>query len=250
MKWRKLAVAVLALAVLGMSVPAHAQWVREKVDLCSDYDLDSATLIYPVTTGQHSLIFGNPIYRNVPVTATTATGNLVAATAGTAPFQGLAVGDEIWLNIGGVLTGEKITTFTDANTLVVDPVFAATATYNSFGYRKFVPGTGAATDGWIPVAGYRQVAFSWQIKQSDAGSIDVQVECKVDGILSQSAPVFAKNYTTYGCATSTAGCEGVVIDPSIYDSCRLGFKINTDTSDAGANLEKISAQFVGYQGRN
>lgn len=244
------------LAVLASAAPALAQsgGARVRVSLASDYDLDSATYVYPVTTGMAGVLSGPRRRVGINVQTSGSSTTISATTAGTKPFLGMVAGDELYFNFSGRNPlagggaseyGYVIVTRTDDDNVVVNEAVDIT-TAQGFSWRQFsVLGTAAA--GWVPVAGFDVASFAWQIKQSDATSIDVIVECQDTATsASYSWAVQVKNYTVYTCAVpTTGGCDTWTASPATYDRCRLGFKINTDTSDAGANLEKISAQFVG-----
>lgn len=249
----------LLLGLLGAAF-ALGQGVddaRVKVPLCGDYDLDSASYIYVATTGESDLVLSGPRKRAVLIQTSGSSASVTATTATTAPFQGIATGatggggDFLFFNIGGLTTQRVITARADADNVTVDTAIDL-STATRFSWRRLTSGT-AATDGWVPMTGFNTASFAWQIKQSDGGSIDVKVECEpissAEGTSSSQQQVYTKNVVApYGCpsAAGSGACDTLIIGaPGMFDRCRLGFKINTDSSDAGANLEKISASFTG-----
>ena len=242
---------------------------RFVIPLAGDYDLDSAAYIYLRTVGENGLPFGRSIVRPVRVKTTGSSASITAVTAASAPFALNTApptgggGDFLFFDlrgqvdatapanvIGTRLVSRVILTRADADNVTVDTAIDLSAGATFF-TRLFQSGT-TASDGWIGVSDLDVATFSWQIKQSDGGSIDVKVECETlssadNSVLSQTQ-IYTKNVVApYGCpsATGSGACDSLSIISPQFDRCRLGFKINTDSSDAGANLEKISAQFSG-----
>lgn len=259
---RKYLFAILALlAVAGAAAPPVGRIV---IPLAADYDLDNAgSYVYIRTVGEAMNPLGQAKARPVSVKTSGASTSITASSAGTNPFLFNPApptgggGDILFFKFvaqpgTGANTNERtesrvILTRADADNVTVDTNIDITGG-TTFSYRSLQAGTGA-TDGWIPVNGFSLVTFAWQIKQSDGTSIDVKVEC--EDFTSEFNPhssqnqAFTKNYTAYGCPANA--CESFTLYPVNKDRCRLAFKINTDTSDAGGNLEKISAQFVGQR---
>lgn len=232
---------LLLLALLA-AAGAHAQDdTRVRVSLASDYDLDSASYIYLTTKGQLGKVLNGPVQRSAKACSSGSSTTVTACTANDQPFLALAVGDEVYFVISGVVEGRRIDTWTDADNIVVDSNIDLTDGYST-NFRKAAAGTGA-TDGWIPTAGFSEIAFEWQIEQSDGGSVDVRVEGQNLTPSSSTEQLFTKNYTAYGCPASS--CDAFRLSGPLPDQVRIGFKINTDSSDAGGALEKISVQFIG-----
>jgi hypothetical protein len=255
---KKLATLLLGLmgAVLAFGQGTDDQ--RIKVPLCGDYDLDSASYIFVATTGQGDLVLSGPRTRAVKITTVGSSTTVSAATATQAPFQGIIAGatggggDFLYWNIAGLTTARVITAKADNDNVTVDTAIDLSANAQTFSWRRLTSGTTTA-DGWVPLAGFNTAAFAWLIKQSDATSIDVKVECEplssTEGPTGSQTQVYTKNVVApYGCpsAAGSGACDSLIIgSPGMFDRCRLGFKINTDGSDAGANLEKITATFTG-----
>jgi hypothetical protein len=246
-KLRIIAGLVLALFIGG---GAGAAGNRTRVSLGADYDLDSGTYVYPITTGESDMVLSGPRQRRVPVQTVGSSTTVAAATATTAPFQGIVVGDEVYFNVqgvagaglGGTQTSRVITAKASDDSVTVDTAIDLSTAQN-FSWRRFAA-AGTAADGWVPMAGFDAATFIWQMKQSDGASIDVKVECRMfSSPATDVVQIVTTNVTAYGCPGT--GCQKQDLNPSFFDQCRLGFKINTDTSDAGAAVEKISAQFVG-----
>lgn len=250
-----------ALAAFSACTPAYAQDadIRRGVALAADFNLNNAgSFVYPSYTGRLDQLLGparGEEVRGKRLKTVGSSTTVSAFTAGTAPFALLAVGDILVFSTSGVTpagtvdatiglqTFRQITAKADSDNVTVDAAIdLSTGTGFGFAWYKAASGT-AATDGWVPVTGYDEVHFCWQITQSDGASIDVKVEGEDVTARSSPVPMFAKNYTaTYGCAAATPTCDCFTIIPNGYDRIRLGFRINTDASDAGANIEKISAQ--------
>lgn len=235
------------LFALLLALPSWGDKSRVRVSLGSDYDLDSGSYIYISTSGEQGKVLAEA--RRVPIKVKTvgSSTTVAAATASTNPFLGVVVGDELYFNMAGLEVSRYITAKASDDSVTVDTAIDLTTddtTGETFSWRKFAAGS-AATDGWVPMAGFDTATFLVQLKQSDGGSIDVRIECEntMGPATSQVLPFAVENHTAYGCP---AECDSYTIAAaSQYDRCRLGMKINTDSSDAGANIEKISAQFVG-----
>lgn len=273
---RKRILAVFAVLIALCWLPKVARGVESPagriiVPLAADYDLDSVgTYIYLRTVGESGNPLGNPLTRNVRVKTTGSQSTVVASTASTAPFALNSApptgggGDILYFDLKGQpdaaapanIQGTKLVSRTlltrpDTDTVTIDTAIDLT-NGTTFFTRLFKTGT-TATDGWIPVAGFATAEFSWQMKQSDASSIDVKVECEsfnaTDNTYSTQNQIYTKNVTVYGCPSGTGvgACDTFIFQGNLFDRCRLGFKAGSDASDAGANLEKISAQFAGMK---
>lgn len=265
----------------ALATAATSQGIRQggrfTVPLAADYDLDSTSYIFLRTVGESGLPFGRAITRGVKVKTVGASTSIAAVTASSAPFAINSApptggGGDILLfdlkgqpdaatpaNIQGTtrIVSRAILTKPDNDNVTVDTAINL-SNEATFFTRLFQSGT-TTSDGWIEVADLSASTFAWQIKQSDGASVDVTVECEpfssTDNPAASRIQVFTKNVTVYGCPSIAAdtACGSFTLQPSSitaplgFDRCRLGFKITTDTSDVGAALEKISAQFIGLR---
>lgn len=223
------------------------------IPLISDYDNDTVgSYIYCNTlgTGQRSKGDWIPVPIRVKTVGSSAT--VSAQTAGQNPFANVAVGDELVFFVPGtspagtdLVRGQRtfryVATRADADTITV----AGTTTNIdlsiptggwTFAYRTRSCGTTSA-DGWVDGSESSTWEWSVQIDQSDAGGgVKTTIECEVYGASSLPQTVYTRTTTTYPdrFTLSIAGLS--------YNRCRLGTQLVTsDPSDAGGNLEKISA---------
>ncbi len=230
---KKVVFALLALA--GLAAPVLAQ-KSVYVPLVTDYDLASTSFIACYTTGEADEILSSwrPVLTKIKTTGSSTT--VVSNTASAGAFTNVSVGDELLVNYGNVGTlasGAAITTVKGAETRVVvtarasaDSITVNNAVDFSAGYpfyfRKSVCST-AASAGWIGVQGFKSVGWHFQVTSMSATSIDMKVECRVQGATNIIVNVWDENYTAAG--STSASISGDLH----YDACRMVLKVNTDT---------------------
>lgn len=237
---------LLALSACG-GAPAFAQTDDthgRTIPLMVNYDLDSTSYQFCSSTGQLGLVRQADIPVKLKVKTTGSTTAVTAVTAGTNPFQNIAVGDILTFPVSGVSPvgttdstyGQTVTVYVaaraDADNITASSALDLSAGY-PFTWRKV---TCAATGGWIPVRNASLVQFLLQIDQLNVtGGIDYKVECRQRGAVDLIETQAIGNLTAVG--TIRVG----ITDP--YDDCRLGVKIGTsdDGGDLTVNLEKLTA---------
>lgn len=260
-------VAVLSFALLLLgppaSTPASAQDTGSVANFAHLYDLDSTNPIYCVMTGQGGSPFGRGVAGTINAT-TSGSSTTVTSVSGT-PFASLAIGDTI---IGELADGSTDTV------VVVAKASGASITVSS-AVDWEVGGAGvswvwfdqtcgtAATNGWIGVRGASKLRFSVKYLQGDLDSLDVRWECRDDTIGALPTQIYpssttdecgdvaggayASGYCQYSTAAATAIFD-LVDDVPTFAECRVALKVTTtDTSDAGANLEQVTASIVVYR---
>jgi len=238
----------IASILLLLLLPA-ASWAQDSGQHKSGnftylYDLDDNTYQYCVTNGAVDGPFGQAF--SGPGTIETA-GSSVTVTGVNAAddvFAFVGVGDVIYVN--GLQ--RIVVTNADNDTITVET--AITLTGNVWSYKTLSCGTGA-TAGWAPVAGYTIMQFTVQFDQGDIDTLDVVWECKEDALGSGAVQVYPGPSSDCGFGTlSTNLCQfategdrlAVKIPHNVFTSCRIGIKYGTtDASDAGANIEQITA---------
>lgn len=245
---------------------AQAQEVK-KATLFYQFDVDSSTVNYPLHTGVDNSPFGADRVVSAAGAKISTVGSsttVTATTALTVPFALLGVGDVISVKIGGDAAPvfRIITAKASGDSVTVNAAIdlSADATGYFFGWRKYVGGT-TATSGWFDVSNLTDIAIGVQYDQGDLDALAVRWECRVQsmdtqpqyvhpgastatGICGPGTPATLSTYCSF--ATAGAGQSLTVRDIGKWDECRIGLKfVTTDTSDAGANVEKVTGTFVG-----
>ena len=242
--------ALLALAALLALVMPAAAAQQAKATFVTNYDLDSTSYTYCVTTGQDGRAFDAPRQGAAKVSTVGSSTTVAAVTASSGPFTFVSVGDVLFFKIDNVTSTRYVTARASADSITVDTAINLSADASGYGFTflKVVCGT-TATDGWIPVTGWRFKKLVSYIEQMNTtGGIDVRFECRdltLDTNVIQVYPASgANNYTAAGI---TSGIAVVLEEP--WDECRIGYKITTsdDGGDTGANQEQIHAYVVVWQ---
>lgn len=241
MKTRTLLLAMLLLA----AAPVQA------TDLVlRDYDLDSASFIYPVlctpTVGAVVNQCPGPGYSDSrKITTAGAASTTVTSVGSNGAFGLAAVGDVILISPDGadttVPTLRRITAKASADSITVDANADIATAGAPFRLWSLTVGTGAADDGWFryPTAGNINIVID--VSQMNAASVDYHVQCRHTHNGGYSTPVYlAGTAATPISLTAAAGHRVAIIDEA-WDSCRVGLRVTTDDGgDTGANAEKVS----------
>lgn len=248
-------VAVLLLAIL--CAPMGRAQALKRFYYFQDYDLDSSSVIYGKFEGDST---ANESGRQIgiPIETSGSSTTTVASTAGTNPFVNVGAGD--WIAVRTAIATylrRQVISKADSDTVTVASAWDLGTAGLPFYWWDFTSGTG--TDNGAVNVGDMQspltIGFSYD--QGDLGSLDMRVECRVNTLQPQWVVVYPGESDTCGtggtlasgyCQFATAGIS-TRLQIDVYghwDQCRVGIKYNTsDASDAGANLEQISAYVVG-----
>jgi hypothetical protein len=245
---------VAALALTGSL--AQAQEVR-KATLFYQFDVDSGTVTYPLYTGQGNSPWNADNQGDAPISTVGSSTTVTATTANSLPFATLVVGDLINVTVGSTASTRLITAKASGDSVTVNAAIdlSAQATGYAFRWRKSVGGT-AATSGWFDVAPLQSYTISVQYDQGDLDALGIRWECRATSLDTQPVYVHPGAAGSCGggtlasgfCTFATAGAnQGLaVVIAGNWDSCRVGLKfVTTDTSDAGAAVEKVTATIVG-----
>lgn len=212
-----------------------------EIPLLSNYDLDSTSYVYCLTTGRGGDPGGGWLPGNGKIKTSGSSATVTSNTASTSALTSLAVGDELLITYQGLLIRAYVSAAASADSITVGTAIdiSSGATYS---FRRRSCGT---SGGYFPT---RQLSV-WKlvviVDQLDVtGGIDVKVECYVNSavptpeVVSESSPGTkgVKNITAVGTYTILASFY-----PS--DACRLGLKIGSadDGADTTTHTEKISA---------
>ena len=259
---KRVLLTVLALIVvvflLATFVMAQTVGNAVRIPLMSDDDSDSVgafRFCSLLGSGDHANAQGRMVNIRT-TTAASGSTTVTAVTTGSAPFQNVAVGDELTFPTPGTTPvgtatpagGETIRIVTakasaDSITVHATIDLSIPATGYPFTHRKKSCGTTAAF-GWFSTINFQDFDVTVSVDQGDATSVDAILECENVGAVPMPNRIWVKNYllATYG--NDETGTTTVAVF-NHYDRCRVGISIADDASDAGANLEKISASVRG-----
>ena len=182
--------------------------------------------------------------RRLMITTSGDSATTVGVTAADDPFQNLAVGDWIGVNLpfdpdvaARGVTWRHITAIASVDSLTVNDAWELTQTTGqTFFYRKRNCGAGDH-DGWIGMAGTESITFDIDMVQLVAtGGISYQVECEnnVPGM----PPIIVSGPTNVATGTPT---QATVAVTTARAACRLGLRIITgdDGNDLTTNTEIV-----------
>ena len=217
---------LLALLASLLAVAAVAQTPgQETRALLLGYDVASVspTLIYcsysdSATATVDPLGRGNQNQGTAKTVGSSTTVTSKVASSGA--FTSLAAGDKLTFNVGGRMTERYITTWTNADSIVVN--LAIDLSGDSRGYtfwhKHLYCGTGAG-DGWWPVNGASLYTITSTIGTINATSITTAVECKLDG---QTGVTIDTNTRT------AVGTAALNVNGAVFDWCRFGLSLAGD----------------------
>ncbi len=247
---------ILALALAALAVPGLAQQ-QEKANFSIRYDVDSATKTYCVLNGSNGDPFGSPTRVSTTVETSGSSATITAVTASSAPFTNVAIGDTLIFNVAGTDLARTVVTNADNDTVTVDEAIDLTAGAGyTFSYWEPVCGT-AATSGWVTVRGWPQILMTVEYTQGDLDTLDVAFECQDTSYDHNIVQVYPGASSECGFGTlSTDVCQFAtpatlpaasisVRLTNLYEACRVALKYGTtDTSDVGANRERVNASIA------
>jgi hypothetical protein len=224
--------------LLAIAATAFGQGATvENGRLIYKYDLDSTDLIYCTSNGQTGSPWGAPIQGQGAVTA--ANDPTLTCDSSTSCFTGLAANDVITING----TTYQVLSVTSVNSIELDSSATITSA-RQWSWTDTTCGT-TASSGWFDVSGYTGLLIVYEVVQMETGTITISPECRQaaggssDYIVTDDGAVD----TTTAAAT---GYYSVVLSEAPFSQCRVGFKIDADDSDAGANLEQINVSISKY----
>lgn len=240
------------LGPLGVA-PARADTQRT-ANFMIRYDVDSGTETFCRVTGQNGDPFGGSIGVGPQIKTTGSSTSVTENVASTAPFAGFANGDIILVTRSLTTGVTDIRVVTDASgaptTVVVDTAVDWSGGF-TFRYLKTRCGTTDA-DGWVEAAGAKWISMTVQYEQGDLDNLSVRWYGRAAGI--GSLPVEIHPGTAGSCGSGTLAarfCDfstpgqasrTTYVTETPWNVVRMGFKRKTtDTSDAGANLEIVTA---------
>lgn len=252
---RALTLFLIVAALMGVTVPVHAE--EQVANFFLLYDLDATAITYCRVTNLNGDPFGLPITVTLGKLKTSGSSvTVVDETASTNVFAAVAVGDILVVNTGVETTkyGVVVAKGSDAS-LTIHAAQNWSAGY-TFGILRPACGT-AATSGWIDLPSkYENKVIGFHLKQINGvtGGIDLRVECKGGYADAAPNPVYPSSSTaTCGggtnasgfCNFTTAGITTGNLDVQVdeaHRSCRVGLLIHTsETAESvEADNERIT----------
>lgn len=219
----------LASLVLCLLLPstALAQWttIAQKVGYgIYAKDVTGASYTYCKLVGYGGDPFARGNEGRGRIKTTGASTTVDEATAGENPFTEVAVGDMILVQIGSTVYRRAVTARASAAQITVDSNI--TLTGNAWTWYRQQCGTGAE-DGWLDASRFYQLNVVYQVDTINATSIDRSLECRLGG---GTATVVADATSggSWTVMTSAKNYSDVILG-GVWEACRIGLKINTDT---------------------
>lgn len=257
---RRLLALALAL-VLALPIAGTGQVQSLAANFTYRYDVDSATLTYCRLEGANNDPYAGSRLGQGTIKTTGSSTSVTTGVAAAGPFIDSAVGDVLSVlrqsASGSPTDNVVITVRTDDNNVTVDQAvdWSAVAPATGFSWRTWKLRCGTTdNDGWIDVGGARTALLTVQYDQGDLDALRVRFECKGYGLGAAPVIVYPGEASDCGlggtlstdrCSFATAGATArlsIVVDPNHFGACRIGLAFAaTDTSDAGANLERVTA---------
>jgi hypothetical protein len=221
-KMRRLSTLALALALLVGTAWAQVPTPKQSQAFVTwADDLTATSYTYCAMTGQYGNPFGESRLGTAAIKTTGSSTSVTEVTAGTNPFTNLAVGDMLIVRrsatSASITDRVSIVTRTDAANVVVSS--AVNWSGQQFRWLKKSCGT-AVTDGWFGVGVFNTVESQLEWVTKAATSLEMQTECAIGAGL--PVPVWTTSATA-------AGQWSHVITAGVYDRCRVGLKLTTDT---------------------
>lgn len=245
----------LTVLLLAMTVGPPLGWAdtQRTANFMIRFDVDSVTETFCRVTGQNGDPYGGTIPATPQIKTTGSSTSVTENVSGTNPFADLAVGDLLLVTRATGTGGTDlrvITVRTDAANVTVDVAVDWSGGF-TFRYLKTRCGTTDA-DGWVDASGAKWISMTVQYEQGDLDNLSVRWYGRAAGI--GSLPVEIHPGTAGSCGSGTLAarfCDFATpgqasrttyVTEAPWNVVRMGFKRKTtDTSDAGANLEIVTA---------
>jgi hypothetical protein len=250
---RKSRLGALGLIVLFVAPLLFSAEVQRSANYAYNFDVDLATTTYVRMSGANGDPFGGSRQGTGSIKTVGSSTTVTENVASTNPFRDILAGDVIQVSRSTTAIDLVVVTAkaSDAS-ITVTPAVNWSAGY-PWRYWDTQSGTTDA-DGWISTSGASTVGLHVQYDQGDLDALKVRMECKGDYVGALPLVIYpgeASDCTPGGtlsggfCEFTTAGITArwsTVDMAPVYSACRIGLAFKTtDTSDAGANLEKVTA---------
>ncbi len=229
---------LLALLLPG-AVAAQTTYDTIRFPLMTDYDLDSTSYMYCITTGENGRVLAAGRAGAGRIKTSGSSSTVVSYMSGSNALDLLAVGDELEIN-AGVLNSDNgvdyrsVAAVASDNSITVNAAINLPQT-NGHGYR-WRQRSCATTGGWFPTKGFGYISVQFEPEGNVAtGGIDYQLVCRIAG--SDSTGVAVVGPTNVASGTTTP--VGMRIQGP-WDECRLGIKIGS-ADDGDGTPESVDA---------
>lgn len=250
---RKTRLGALGVLLLFVAPLLFSAEVQKTAVFAYNFDVDSATPTYVRLRGLNGDPYGPPAVGPGTIKTVGSSTTVTENVASSNPFVDIGVGDVITVSRSTTAVDIVVVTAkaSDAS-ITVDPAVDWSAGYS---WRWWDTQSGTTdNDGWIGVTGGSSVGMTVQYEQGDLDALKVRFECKGDYIGAKPVVLYPGESSDCGpggtlnagfCEFATPGVTArfsITDTAPVYSSCRiaLAFK-TTDTSDAGANLERVVA---------
>lgn len=218
---------VMLLAFLLLPLCAQAQTVIEqkKAPIAYNWDLTATSYTYCRYLGLNGDPWANSHIPGRSRIKTSGSSTTVTEyVTGDNPFTEISVGDILYIQqpYGAPEAPRLVTARASAASITVDTAIDLSATGGfSWTWRKQSCGS-TISDGWFPVGNFYTLTFSTEWATKNATSLEAQVECRLGNV--SASPTIINS-----ASLSAVGNNTVIITDGVFDSCRLGLKLTTDT---------------------
>jgi len=244
---------IFALTILAavLAIPAFSQQEMQAANFTYIYDVDSATATYCNLTGMDGDPYGPWIPGKGTIETSGSSTTITGVVAADDVFEPVGVGDAIQVVVGRTTYYLTVVTNADNDTITVNTAVDLSAGY-VWSWKNLTCGT-AVTNGWVTVAGYDTITMGVHYVAGDLDTLDVFWECRTGALGAQPQRVYPGVSSDCGdgtlsgtvCKMSTAGQDltyRIEDNAGTFHECRIGLAYgSTDASDAGANLEQVTA---------
>jgi len=217
----------ISILTLALALVAGAGWAQTKQSVAyvtwAD-NLAATSYTYCAMRGQSGNPFGEPYLGTAAIKPDAAATAFTGVTAGTNPFASLAVGDMLIVRRSPTATDRvAIVAKADAANVTV----SSTVNWSGHQFRWMDKTCGTAvTDGWFGVGVFGTIGVQLEWVTKAATSLEMQTECAIGSGL----PVIVKEQSA-----TASGQWATVVTAGVYDRCRVGLKLTTDTGDQVVN---------------
>lgn len=215
---RRLSLAVLLL----LPTVSSGQWLNlnQKVaHLIYAKDVTGTSYTYCKLVGKNGDPFAAGNVGRGTIETSGSSTTVVESVTGSNPFTEVAVGDLLVIQIGSTVYRRAVTARASAASITVDAAIDLGTVGVSWTWYQQKCGTGAE-DGWLDAGAAYQINVLYQIDTINATSIDTSLECRLGGMSAATIGTASK---------TTTGVTADVLMSGVWDECRVGLKLNTDT---------------------
>jgi hypothetical protein len=223
----------LAILLLALFLPtlAAAQDIQKVAWSVYGKDVTDTSYSYCKLVGSNGDPFGTANVGRGRIETSGSSTTVTEVTTGDNPFTEIAVGDVLMIQVGSTVYRRNVVARASAASITVDTAIDLSAGYSWSWYQQKCGAT--AADGWIPVSLAHTMSFAVDWITKNATSLDHSFECRVGGI---TATVIEQ------ASQSAVGPSVYVLPDGVWDECRIGLKLTTDTG-----AQNITA-LIAYKG--